>query len=121
MLMISPSTRSCENVTDVMQVITLKSMVRAMFMHVIGQESQYITLDTMVVLPCERTCHAVEQTVAIGRNTNDAELFSRVMVDEAVNRHLMKWTRIGSFAESAVWHLPSCKRCCYRRLSARFM
>ena len=76
MLMISPSTRSCENVTGVLQVATLKSMVRVVFMDVGGQESQKITLDAMVVLPCERTCHAVEQTIAIGGNADDAEMLA---------------------------------------------
>ena len=60
MLMITPSTCSCENVTDIIEVIALKSVVRAMLMNVCGQEAQYITLDSVVVLPCERACHAME-------------------------------------------------------------
>ena len=120
MFMIPPSTCSSENVTDIVKILTLEPVVTIMVTYVGRKEKQKIRLNTVKVLPIKRAGHAVKQTVAIGGDANNAEMFSRVMVNESVPRCLDNRTGIGSFAESAVWHLPLCKRCCYRRPSARF-
>ena len=69
----------------------------------------------------KRTCHAVEQTVAIGGDTNNAEMYSRVVVNESVPRGLDLRSRVGSFADSTIRRFAMGKRGYYWRLAARFM
>ena len=58
--LITPCTIICEDITDVLEIFTLEPMIGIMIMYISGQETQKISFHSVVILPCERPCHAVE-------------------------------------------------------------
>ena len=90
--------------------------MRVMLTDVGRQETKQVAFNAMEILPCKRVRHAVKKTITVCGHTKNAEMLASVMINETVNRHLMNRAWIGSFAETAVWRLPACETCCYRRL-----
>ena len=121
MFVIPPGTCSSENVTNIVKIFALQSMVNIMITDVGWKETQEIRLDAVIILPVKCAGHAMKQTVAIAGDTDNPKMFSRVVVNESVPRGLDLRSRVGSFADSTVRRFPMGKRRYDWRLTAQFM